>query len=135
MIKSYLKGKDMKEYSSQDYFDLDDHYQRLCNQQREFVIWEGPVEGRWTDAFLSLQEMSKDSINKPVLKYYDNLHFILKVSQPSRAYFKLANASFITNLEILTDKNDDCRMPWKDPRILLARNRITGAAAEVLNPL
>ena len=36
----YLKGKDMKEYSSQDYFDLDDHYQRLCNQQKEFVIWE-----------------------------------------------------------------------------------------------
>ena len=40
------KGKDMKEYSSQDYFDLDDHYQRLCNRQKEFVIWEGPVEGR-----------------------------------------------------------------------------------------
>ena len=40
------KGKDMKEYSSQDYFDLDDHYQRLCNRQNEFIIWEGPVEGR-----------------------------------------------------------------------------------------
>ena len=43
---SIIKGKDMKEYSSQDYFDLDDHYQRLCNQQKEFVIWEGPLEGR-----------------------------------------------------------------------------------------
>ena len=38
-------------------------------------------------------------------------------------------------LEILTDKNDDRRVPSQDPRILLARNRITGAAAEVLNPL
>ena len=46
MILFYVKGKDMKEYSSQDYFDLDDHYQRLCNQQKEFVIWEGPLEGR-----------------------------------------------------------------------------------------
>ena len=46
MLLFYLKGKDMKEYSSQDYFDLDDHYQRLCNQQKEFVIWEGPLEGR-----------------------------------------------------------------------------------------
>ena len=38
-------------------------------------------------------------------------------------------------MEILTDKNGDERIPWKDPRILLARNRITGTAAEVLNPL
>ncbi len=40
------KGKDMKDYSIQDLNDLDDHYQKICDQQREFVIWEGPLEGR-----------------------------------------------------------------------------------------
>ena len=37
------KGKDLRDYSSEDMIQLDDTYQRACDQQQEFVIWEGPL--------------------------------------------------------------------------------------------
>ncbi|XP_059080446.1 uncharacterized protein LOC131878482 isoform X2 [Tigriopus californicus] len=38
------KGKDLKAYSLEEMKELDDHYQRICDQLQEFVIWEGPLE-------------------------------------------------------------------------------------------
>jgi hypothetical protein len=39
-----LKGKDPKAYTEEDLRLLEEHYQNVCEQQREFIIWEGPVE-------------------------------------------------------------------------------------------
>jgi len=38
------KGKDYKDYTEDDIRLLEEHYQNVCEQQREFIIWEGPVE-------------------------------------------------------------------------------------------
>ena len=38
------KGKDYKDYSEDDLSLLEEHYQNVCEQQREFIIWEGPLE-------------------------------------------------------------------------------------------
>lgn len=38
------KGRDLKAYSLEEMKELDDHYQRICDQLQEFVIWEGPLE-------------------------------------------------------------------------------------------
>ena len=38
------KGKDYKDYSEDDLQLLEEHYQTVCDQQREFIIWEGPLE-------------------------------------------------------------------------------------------
>ena len=38
------KGKDYKDYTEEDLRLLEEHYQNVCEQQREFIIWEGPDE-------------------------------------------------------------------------------------------
>ena len=38
------KGKDYKDYTEDDLQLLEEHYQNVCEQQRNFVIWEGPLE-------------------------------------------------------------------------------------------
>ena len=38
------KGKDYRDYTEEDLRLLEEHYQNVCEQQREFIIWEGPVE-------------------------------------------------------------------------------------------
>ena len=38
------KGKDDKDYTEDDLSLLEEHYQNVCEQQREFIIWEGPLE-------------------------------------------------------------------------------------------
>ena len=38
------KGQDYKNYTEEDLRLLEEHYQNVCEQQREFIIWEGPVE-------------------------------------------------------------------------------------------
>jgi hypothetical protein len=42
--ESLRKGKDYKDYSEDDLQLLEEHYQSVCDQQREFIIWEGPLE-------------------------------------------------------------------------------------------
>ena len=42
--ESLRKGKDYKDYSEDDLRLLEEHYQAVCDEQREFVIWEGPLE-------------------------------------------------------------------------------------------
>jgi spermidine/putrescine-binding protein len=36
------KGKDMKEYTDDDISKLEDHFQKVCDQQQDFIEWEGP---------------------------------------------------------------------------------------------
>lgn len=36
------KGKDMKEYTDDDLTTLEEHYQKVCDQQQDFIEWEGP---------------------------------------------------------------------------------------------
>jgi hypothetical protein len=38
------KGKDLGSYSPEEMVQLDDHYQRVCDQMQEFVLWEGPLQ-------------------------------------------------------------------------------------------
>ena len=42
--ESLRKGKDIKEYSDVDISNLDEHFQEVCDQQQDFIEWEGP---RW----------------------------------------------------------------------------------------
>ena len=45
LIPEYLrKGKDYKDYTEDDIRLLEEHFHDVCEQQKEFVIWEGPVE-------------------------------------------------------------------------------------------
>ncbi len=38
------KGKDLKDYSGEDIVQLDETFQKACDQLQEFVVWEGPLE-------------------------------------------------------------------------------------------
>ena len=40
--ESLRKGKDIKEYSDVDISNLDEHFQEVCDQQQDFIEWEGP---------------------------------------------------------------------------------------------
>lgn len=40
--ESLRKGKDMKEYTADELSKLEEHYQTVCDQQQEFIEWEGP---------------------------------------------------------------------------------------------
>lgn len=40
--ESLRKGKDYKDYTEDDLRLLEEHFHDVCEQQREFVIWEGP---------------------------------------------------------------------------------------------
>ena len=40
--ESLRKGKDMKSYTEDDINNLDDHFQKVCDQQQDFIEWEGP---------------------------------------------------------------------------------------------
>ena len=40
--ESLRKGKDMKSYTDDDINNLDDHFQKVCDQQQDFIEWEGP---------------------------------------------------------------------------------------------
>ena len=40
--ESLRKGKDMKSYTDDDISNLDDHFQKVCDQQQDFIEWEGP---------------------------------------------------------------------------------------------
>ena len=42
--ESLRKGKDYKDYTEDDIRLLEEHFHDVCEQQREFVIWEGPLE-------------------------------------------------------------------------------------------
>ena len=42
--ESLRKGKDYKDYTEDDLRLLEEHYAKVCDQQKEFVIWEGPFE-------------------------------------------------------------------------------------------
>ncbi len=42
--ESLRKGKDYKDYTEDDLRLLEEHYATVCDSQKEFVIWEGPVE-------------------------------------------------------------------------------------------
>ena len=41
---SLRKGKDYRDYTEEDLRLLEEHYQNVCEQQKEFIIWEGPAE-------------------------------------------------------------------------------------------
>ena len=40
--ESLRKGKDMKEYTNDELAKLEEHFNSLCDQQQEFIEWEGP---------------------------------------------------------------------------------------------
>ena len=40
--ESLRKGKDIKGYTDDDIAKLDEHFQEVCDQQQEFIEWEGP---------------------------------------------------------------------------------------------
>jgi hypothetical protein len=40
--ESLRKGKEMKEYTDEDLSKLEDHYQNVCDQQQDFIEWQGP---------------------------------------------------------------------------------------------
>ena len=40
--ESLRKGKDMKAYTNDDLARLEDHFHSTCDQQQEFIEWEGP---------------------------------------------------------------------------------------------
>ena len=40
--ESLRKGKDLKNYTEDDVNNLDDHFQKVCDQQQDFIEWEGP---------------------------------------------------------------------------------------------
>ena len=42
--ESLRKGKDYKDYTEDDIRLLEEHFHDVCENQREFVIWEGPLE-------------------------------------------------------------------------------------------
>ena len=42
--ESLRKGKDYKDYTEDDLRLLEDHFNDVCDNQNEFIIWEGPVE-------------------------------------------------------------------------------------------
>ena len=42
--ESLRKGKDYKDYTEDDLRLLEEHYAKVCDQEKEFVIWEGPVD-------------------------------------------------------------------------------------------
>ena len=40
--ESLRKGKDMKEYTNDDLARLEEHFHNVCDQQQDFIEWEGP---------------------------------------------------------------------------------------------
>ena len=36
------KGKDMKQYTNDDISKLEEHFQKVCDEQQDFIEWEGP---------------------------------------------------------------------------------------------
>ena len=40
--ESLRKGKNMTDYSNDDINKLEDHFQKVCDEQQDFIEWEGP---------------------------------------------------------------------------------------------
>ncbi|XP_071746398.1 uncharacterized protein [Lepeophtheirus salmonis] len=78
------KGKDMKDYTDDDFVKLDDHFQQVCDQEREFIEWEGPLEDPRVLLARNRQPRAKNTEEITAVDYrYESLSAKFRLILPS----------------------------------------------------
>ena len=65
--ESLRKGKDIKGYTDDDIAKLDEHFQEVCDQQQEFIEWEGPRQDPRLLLASNRGPQTSTSMNKEVI--------------------------------------------------------------------
>ena len=82
--ESMRKGKDMKEYTPEDLARLEEHFHNVCDQQQDFIEWEGPRQD--PRVLLAHNRMAKSDASDGIPKF----RLVLPVGQePPPGYIQV----------------------------------------------